>query len=64
PASKGHVLIGDIKKCLLVNEWSSDVCEIQCQTRSIAQHESGSGLVVINVNVYIIYIEVIGKPED
>ncbi len=64
PSSKGHELIGDIKKCLLFNEWSTDVREIQYQTSSIAQHESGSGLVVINVNVDIIYIEVIGKPED
>ncbi|MCP3851945.1 MAG: hypothetical protein GY694_17170 [Gammaproteobacteria bacterium] len=64
PSSKGHELIGDIKKCLLSKVWSSDVREIQYQSSTIAQHESGSGLVTVSVNADIIYIETIGKPEE
>lgn len=64
PSSKGHELIGDIKKCLFSQEWTTDIIEIQYQNSTIAQHESGSGLVSISVNAEVIYVETIGNPEE
>ena len=64
PSTPGHELIGDLKKCLFTQDWSTDIKEIQYQSSTIAQHESGSGLVTVSVNADIIYIETIGNPED
>jgi hypothetical protein len=64
PSSKGHELIGDIKKCLWSVKWSDPVVKFQYQGSTIAQHESGSGLVSVSVNAEIIYVETIGNPEE
>lgn len=64
PSSKGHELIGDIKKCLFSQEWTIDIKEINYQSSTIAQHESGSGVVSVSVNAEVIYIETIGNPEE
>lgn len=64
PATTGHDLIGDIKKCLFKQSWSVNILEIQYQSSSIAQHENGSGFVMVSVNADIIYIETLGNPEE
>jgi hypothetical protein len=64
PSSKGHELLGDIKKCLWSNSWSSNIAKFQYQNSTIQQHENGSGLVSVSVNAEIIYVETIGDPEQ
>lgn len=64
PSSKGHELIGDIKQCLFDRVWSTDIIEIRYQNSTIAQHESGSGIVSVSINAEVIYAETIGNPEE